>query len=638
MSQVKDDLSIRDLGSIETWPRWAEEVGRLLAVRKQFVVSGNIRDKYLTSTQEGDAFRSFKDCLLARLRIRGIRFLLVYDPTIGIDVYPSGAHEDASQIPGIRLEGSKATPLCIEDLPKWIKAVVSAKNTACALLIENASRLPRNVQSLENKEHDFFTACDRIAYDTRQLRSPRLSSTAPYNPVFWLVDSPDDLPLWFLAGNDASRPIVASLPSRSVREQAARILAERLSDFDQMASKEREKSIGQFADLTDGLTLTAMRSISTLANQQQEKPLLQIADAVRSYKVGLSDDPWKQSYLKEKLRDTDGPMFRRVKGQDRARRRAISILVRSIMGLSGAQTTVRGGRPRGVLFFAGPTGVGKTELAKAMTEQIFMDEQVYKRFDMSEFSAEHSDARLIGAPPGYVGFESGGELVNAVRERPFSVLLFDEIEKAHPRILDKFLQILEDGRLTDGRGETVYFSEAVIIFTSNLGMSEKREVEEVNEGGSITRLNKQFDVFDVENPPEYSVLEDKVKEGIDNYFRFELKRPELLNRIGDNIVVFDFIRRPVAAQILDKMIGNIKVRIMEEHDVRLDIRPSAYDQLVKLCLHDLSFGGRGIGNRLESCFINPLGQALFDFELDGRDVIEVVQIDELDDDFTVTLG
>ena len=159
-----------------------------------------------------------------------------------------------------------------------------------------------------------------------------------------------------------------------------------------------------------------------------------------------------------------------MRGQRQAVTKTIDILMRSVMGLTGAQARSSGNRPRGVLFFAGPTGVGKTELAKTLTQLIFGDDRAYIRFDMSEFAEEHTGARLLGAPPGYIGYDAGGELTNAVREKPFSVVLFDEIEKAHPRILDKFLQILEDGRLTDGRGETAYFSEAILVFTSNLGI------------------------------------------------------------------------------------------------------------------------------------------------------------------------
>ena len=165
------------------------------------------------------------------------------------------------------------------------------------------------------------------------------------------------------------------------------------------------------------------------------------------------------------------------------------------------------------------------------------------RFDMSEFSSEHADARLIGAPPGYVGHDAGGELVNAVRQRPFSVVLFDEIEKAHPRILDKFLQILDDGRLTDGRGDTVYFSEAVIVFTSNLGVYVRDEHGEP--------------ALNVSPDDDHAEVSSKIHRAIENHFRFQLQRPELLNRIGDNIVVFDFIREDLARRIMDKMLGNV---------------------------------------------------------------------------------
>ena len=156
-------------------------------------------------------------------------------------------------------------------------------------------------------------------------------------------------------------------------------------------------------------------------------------------------------------------------------------------------------------------------------------------FDMSEFSQEHADQRLIGAPPGYVGFEEGGQLTNAVAEKPFSVLLFDEIEKAHPRVLDKFLQILEDGRLTDGRGQTVHFSETVIIFTSNIGASEA----DSNSSREATKAHFQ--------------------QAVQGHFNDTLGRPELLNRFGDNIIVFDFITDPsIRSAIMSGKLSGIR--------------------------------------------------------------------------------
>jgi ATP-dependent Clp protease ATP-binding subunit ClpA len=250
------------------------------------------------------------------------------------------------------------------------------------------------------------------------------------------------------------------------------------------------------------------------------------------------------------------------------------------------------------MFLAGPSGVGKTELAKTMTELLFGDEKAYIRFDMSEFSAEHADQRLLGAPPGYVGYDAGGELTGAIRERPFSIVLFDEIEKAHPRILDKFLQILDDGVLTSGRGERVYFSESVIVFTSNLG------IYRVDASGQR--------VPNVSTEEPYEAVERKVRDEIEKYFKVQLNRPELLNRIGENIVVFDFIRKPVAEQIYEKMVANILERLADAQQMRITLPDPVNTALREHCIKDLSLGGRGIGNQLEAWLVNPLARALFD--------------------------
>jgi ATP-dependent Clp protease ATP-binding subunit ClpA len=303
---------------------------------------------------------------------------------------------------------------------------------------------------------------------------------------------------------------------------------------------------------------------------------------------------------------------KRVKGQDFAILKTLDVVKRAVTGMAGLQSSSHA-KPKGILFFAGPTGTGKTETAKTLAEKLFGDESCCIRFDMSEYSQSHSDQKLLGAPPGYVGYEAGGQLTNAVKENPFSILLFDEIEKAHPSIFDKFLQILEDGRMTDGQGNTVYFSECIIIFTSNLGIYTRNEV-------GIREPNVTPDM-------EYSEVQKKVRQAIEDYFKLELGRPEILNRIGENIVVFDFIRPDVARKILDAQVGKIIKNLATEKNIELIISDKAKAVLTEKALENLGNGGRGIGNIVESLLINPLSRYLFDEVIKGNTKITIKDMD-----------
>ncbi|HAU21914.1 MAG TPA: AAA family ATPase, partial [Erythrobacter sp.] len=369
----------------------------------------------------------------------------------------------------------------------------------------------------------------------------------------------------------------------------------------------------QFALETDGMTLAGMLNVAKLAGSERIATR-DIADAIRMDRLGTRRNPWKSEIMRGRISRAKEIISRRIKGQERAVEKAIDILVRSIVGLSGSQTSSRHSRPRGVLFLAGPTGVGKTELAKAITELLFGEDTACHRFDMSEFMEENSINRMIGAPPGYPGHEHGGQLVNAMHKKPFSVVLFDEVEKAHPRILDMFLQILDEGRLTDSRGSTAYFSEALIIFTSNIGMIGKDHTQ--NLGMNILPGDS------------YSELEQKLIEAIRDHFKLELHRPELYNRLGQNIIAFEFIDGRVAYEIFKAIVGRVNDVVRAEHGVEVKIEETAMNDLIDLCLTDWFEGGRGIANRIETHFINPLSREIFN--LQPKRLITVKSAEETD--------
>ncbi len=605
-------------------PRWIRDIERLLPIRSQFVLSGNIRDIFPAPIETGYTLAPFLRCLWVSLRQRGYSFLLVHDLIDGVRVYPNepAARDLAVKLFDLKLvDGAQATNL--DSLAAIARQLGALRDARCALIVDFASRITRSPDHCEQPEHRFYAAFEKLSLTCHPVTLKTDNQGPLFNPVVWLLNRAQDVPSWFVLDSERISSQTIGRPDYEMRAKAAELLAPLFAGHEGSTDAERSGFVKAFADATDGMTLASMSDITQLAGQQHIA-LRDIDDAVRCYKVGALDNPWKKDYLREKIRDARAMIEERVKGQPQAVTKTIDILMRSVMGLTGAQARSGGSRPRGVLFFAGPTGVGKTELAKTLTRLIFGDERAYIRFDMSEFSEEHSGARLLGAPPGYVGYDAGGELTNSVREKPFSVVLFDEIEKGHARILDKFLQILEDGRLTDGRGETTYFSETIIIFTSNLGIFVE------DDSGHRVQNVKPGDPYDT--------VEARVREAIGDYFKYRLSRPEILNRIGDNIVVFNFITPDVAAQIFAGMLKNVAARMREEHKVELIMPDPVRDKLLALCTSDLGNGGRGIGNQIESVFINPLSRALFGLSLQGKQTVTVDDVQEQDKIYTVSLS
>jgi energy-coupling factor transporter ATP-binding protein EcfA2 len=594
-------------------PRWVRDLLRFLPLKSQFVLSGNVRDVQLFEAAPGaHSTVPMLQSLAMELRAAGYAQVIAYDPVSGFRVVslpgdPAAPGTELLTQLGLQVAGGSA-PAGLDLFIETVNRIVGRQGEPIAVVADFASRLAVRVESLTGPEHTAFT---RALVMSHQARSrPCGASSRPYfNTVIWVLEKEGDVPDWLLIGNPRIRHIPIAKPDHRARRALAASLIRTLDGHREAAPVDAAKALDSFVDQTEGLLLADLSSIVQLG-RTEGLGYADVADAVRRYKIGVTEDPWR-AVDRARIRGAGDFIRQRVRGQEQVVVHMLDIVKRAVTGIGAPR---RGSRPRGVAFLAGPSGVGKTELAKTITSLLFGDESAYIRFDMSEFSAEHSDQRLIGAPPGYVGYDVGGELTNAIREKPFSVVLFDEIEKAHPRILDKFLQILDDGVLTSGRGDRVYFSEAFIVFTSNLG------IYRTNAGGARVANVTPADAF-----PEVRL---RVRAEIENHFKVVLNRPEILNRIGDNVMVFDFIRGDVAEQIFSAMLETTLADVAAAQGIVITIDKSARAQLSALCISDLSNGGRGIRNKVEAHLLNPLARALFDADARAGSRFELRRIEE----------
>jgi ATP-dependent Clp protease ATP-binding subunit ClpB len=300
---------------------------------------------------------------------------------------------------------------------------------------------------------------------------------------------------------------------------------------------------------------------------------------------------------REKLIRMEGYLHARVVGQEEAVSAVSAAIRRSRAGLQDPN------RPVGSFIFLGPTGVGKTELARALAEFLFDDEQNMVRIDMSEYQERHTVSRLIGAPPGYVGYDEGGQLTEAVRRRPYSVVLFDEIEKAHPEVFNVLLQVLDDGRLTDGQGRVVDFRNTILIMTSNLGSQHILDVAEVNEE-----------------------VERRVREVLRQHFR-----PEFLNRV-DEIVVFHALDRAQLRQIVDIQLARLR-RLLKDRQITIELTDKAKDIVVAEG-YDPAFGARPLKRVIQHKVADPLASDILMGNIESGDH---VLVDALGDELTFTV-
>lgn len=608
--------------------KWQKDLSVYKDINTTFIIEGNIHDKqpWFSELEDRHIPVSLMEYLNRYLENEGYEEIVYYNVVDGfynkykpemVEAFYISAGLSEKDIRTLVSEDNKisirdeerAPTLTVCEATNIVRKALSKSDCPKAVILEYAKIFA--IEPDHMNEYEVGNITKLMQASLAPTVSQNLNGKNLKNLMFLIVEKVNDVPAWFYLDNPMVKTLTISKPSRQVRES---IIASRLGPVKgtkELAPHEKEKLIEEFALITEGLSLVNIDGIITIM-RQQDMDIHRYKDALKLFRYGETESHWDK-IEEERIKNVKAELGAKVKGQTEAVNTAANILSRACMGLSGLQGGSES-RPKGVMFFAGPTGTGKTELAKRISEFVFGDESFITRFDMSEYGMAHSDQKLLGAPPGYVGYSAGGQLTNAIKEKPFCILLFDEIEKAHPTILDKFLQILEDGRLTDSSGETVYFSESMIIFTSNLGINGRD-----SDGNTVSIVDPSM---------EYSEVKSRVKSEIENYFKFTINRPEILNRIGENIVVFDYIREDVAKEILDLKIEGIKKRLKDIKGITLQINELYKRHLISEALDNLDNGGRGIVNILEKELVNRIAEIMLEDKMQEGTTLEIVDISE----------
>ena len=615
---------------MKTISSWQKELETALLYKKAILLTGNIFDKYLYKNNKNNLkIASMKECLKEFMRDK--YNIVFYDPINKIpklkgvekkvdESSTSGFDAELGSSPEPARSGRKQISIDIEgDIFNICQGMGQINERPLCYILQYGDFIA-NENDMDNSESR-----------NTILRLGKLIEDMPeINRLIMIFKENSAIPQNLYKDNPCVKLIEVPNPERD----DLKILFEDIFEM-----KDNEDNLREAVNITDGLKILEIEQIVNKASKDTNW-FEKFKELVKIYKFGSPKDPWMElaidrliiaeNWFKGKTEDREGMG---IIGQEEPVAKLVDSLFKARTGVT---RLVNDKRPRLTLFFAGPTGVGKTLTAKRLAEFLFGSEDKYVRFDMSEYQQDFQVNRLLGAPPGYIGYADEGILTKTVKQRPFSVVLFDEIEKAHPRIFDIFLQILDDGRLTNSRGETIFFSESAIIFTSNIGArantiakdTDGKEIQDIN-GVRMTeeKYSKELRNSLVEKYHGKTLVTteeiEEIRENIRNhfkasvkaFFREEISRIELLNRVGeDNIIVYEYIVDPEdIKKLINNSIQHIKGEIEKNYSNKKVIleEDKIFNYFFEKCKDKVAeYGGRGLDQILSGDLLSIISSGI----------------------------
>lgn len=566
---------------------------REIGIKRCIIIDGNVGDVYLNEKKQ---IVDLKTYLMDMLKNMEYDDVLYWDRVDGLD----GDTSRLSVIDEVEVEGEAYSfDDDDEQQPEKEQKTGSGQfkepSEIFNIVFKNLKKPNRKTAFVLNWADYLFTSGGQLPPDERELltllgkavkdkKVEYLSSEINESTVILITSKLAMFPISFYQANPEVACVTLSRPDRLEREKMLEKIESgfdvKLKPGESLMTCEKKN---EYVDMLDDFTNREIIQMARLSRKEGKMPFEQL---YLLFKYGEKDNPWEKLDYNA-VKNIKKILSERVVGQEEAIEKVEKVVVKAYMGLTGIHKSSSRSAPKGVLFFVGPTGVGKTELSKALAKFLFGDEQACIRFDMSEYAQENSDQKLIGAPPGYVGYEEGGLLTEAVRRKPYSVILLDEMEKAHPEVFDVLLQVLDDGRLTDGKGRTVDFKNTIIIMTSNIGGAEVQGKTSVG----FVRNDKSAE--------EREARIEALKKAM---------RPEFINRV-DNIIVFNKLTKDNIVEIANIFIERIKDVLKSERNIDLIVDEETKVYLANIAYND-EYGARPLKRVVETYLEDRLSEEI----------------------------